>query len=545
MRIIIDVTDESESECEDDIKATPPLRYYDRDELLQLRKPSLFNQRNSFRDKWREIPELMPEEFHNEEFQSPKIDVEDILKMKVMDLLLEFQNLDLDYQIFKFANMVSVSADMKNIIKDICETLEVIYKQDFEQCKVCPFGSTVSGIGMVDCDLDIYIDLGASNVDETYDVKVGMWGNRFKTTDIFWKLKRHQRFIEAHKIIDAKTPIIRVRDRVTNIKCDINVVSPMGVKNSEFLAFCIRQDSRFSPLIYIIKYFCKVHEITNSGKGHHLNNYTLVWMIIFFLQTKSLLHTVSEMQENLERVEIFGWNFAYEQDLSKLRNLNSDPSTIIDLLFQFFQFYQNFDFEKMIVCPLVGLSVEKQRLKINKDLPKYLENSPRFGREKGMLELGKPLVVQDPFELNRNIGHAVSKCRLDLLKDSVQMASMLCLGLKENCDDVKFWMLFEPQFRTFRFIQNKYSSATEYELILTKSKDSFENIIDPLEEVAIFKDQAFHTNKTKKDLGSEDGFSEGLEKEEKFKTETIRTESILKEDNFESFVKRGVKKRKI
>ena len=91
-------------------------------------------------------------------------------------------------------------------------------------------------------------------------------------------------------IANARTPIIRLKERRTGIKCDINVVSRMGVKNTEYVDFCRELDPRCLPLISILKYFSSTPEITGRGKGGHMNSYTLVLMVIFFLQKKNILH---------------------------------------------------------------------------------------------------------------------------------------------------------------------------------------------------------------------------------------------------------------
>ena len=86
-----------------------------------------------------------------------------------------------------------------------------------------------------------------------------------------------------------------------------------------------------------------------------------------------------------------------------------NSSSVLNLLVSFFTFYINFPFETHIIWPLVGKPVKKYNLKYSYDLPDVLSMSPTFGRKKDKLELNKCLVVQDPFELTKNISSSASE----------------------------------------------------------------------------------------------------------------------------------------
>ena len=76
-------------------------------------------------------------------------------------------------------------------------------------------------------------------------------------------------------------------------------------------------------------------------------------------------------------------------------------------------FYICFPYDTHIICPLLGSPVKKYNLKLGYNLPKALEQAPHFGKKKVKLEVDKSLlVIQDPFELTRNISGRISDAHL-------------------------------------------------------------------------------------------------------------------------------------
>ena len=285
------------------------------------------------------------------------------------------------------------------------------------------------GFGLKDCDLDLYIDLGGKNVKEEFFMKARMWGPQFTTMYVLGLLREIDRFCNAYEILNTKIPIIKVKDTNTEIDCDINVVNRMGVKNSEYLAFCIGQDVRIHQLSRIIKYFCEVQDILGSGRGDHFNSYTLVMMIIFFLQSWKILHPVSVLQDIVPPEEINGWNFAFCQDMSRLPDLEGNKSTVSWMLYNFFKFYRDFNYNKLIICPWIGRPVKKCEFDFMKSHPKKDTIDSTFINKSARLEMYSAVTVQDPFELDRNVGQNVSGARLMYLKKEFTTAARLSKDL--------------------------------------------------------------------------------------------------------------------
>jgi len=281
----------------------------------------------------------------------------------------------------------------------------------------------------------------------------------------------------------------------------------MGVKNTEFLKFCSSLDDRFRILVSILKYFCSQHGIVSSGKGDHMNSYTLVLMVLFFLQKKRILYPLADLQDGIEREEIEGWNFAFCRDISTLQELRPNPCSLSKLLTEFFVFYVNFHYDN-VICPLTGQTVKKYNMAQGIYLHKMLEGAPSFGRKGEKLELNKALVVQDPFELTRNVGHAVSRKRQEHMVKEFKTALKLMKDLKKEKSEVKFWMLFEPDMISYKNIL-----TSQYKM---SPKDGG------------YEEGTFSVDNFAEEVPSDEGVSQDLTDDEKIKEKERKAEIKIK-----------------
>ena len=80
-----------------------------------------------------------------------------------------------------------------------------------------------------------------------------------------------------------------------------------------------------------------------------------------------------------------------------------------------------------VVCPLMGCPVLSYSLQHSPFLPPCLVGCAR-GKEK--LKVNKAVVIQDPFEVRRNVTANVSSCRLERLVSSWHTAARLLARLQ-------------------------------------------------------------------------------------------------------------------
>lgn len=70
-------------------------------------------------------------------------------------------DLSFNDQVSKFLDAISISPDeIQTIYESTCTRLQQVFQKNFNSCKTYRFGSTVSGLGFKNCDLDVYLDIG-------------------------------------------------------------------------------------------------------------------------------------------------------------------------------------------------------------------------------------------------------------------------------------------------------------------------------------------------------------------------------------------------
>ena len=310
----------------------------------------------------------------------------------------------LDSQISRMVKSIQVTEQRFQNLQTVISQLEKTLRKWFPNCKLVDFGSTASGFGMNNSDLDIFMYINGCVHSEFLH-----YGNKEKSEFIASFLRTEEKYSNVSAISNAKIPIIKIQDRKTGIKCDINFTADMGVKNSKFLSYLASLDRRCVPFVLTVKYFCLKKGIIGSGLGQHLNSYTVVLMAVFFLQQKGILPSISKLQEGVNGDFCYCWNFAFNDEYVHLEK--QTQQTVASLLADFFRFYSQFDYNFFIICPLMGYSIQKHQLKSGVDLPTRMMKETKQGRilTYERMHLDCPFVVQDPFELQRNVSAAVNR----------------------------------------------------------------------------------------------------------------------------------------
>lgn len=255
------------------------------------------------------------------------------------------------------------------------------------------FGSIKSGLAFRDSDLDFYVHYEKNSESKTEQTKL--------IHIIHGRMMREGTFHGLVKIVGAKVPLLRAVHGPTNLTCDINFSNARGCYNSKFIYAVIRFDPRIHKLAIIIKFWAKcAYLLTNHRQ---MNTYCIIMMLIFYLQTKKmpLLPSVQDLQMGVPRVNYGPWNLGYPRDINFV---SMNKESIRSLLLNFFKYYATFNFEKNLISPYVGRLVsldEMQNSKVRELQPYYRavehQNFPTFN-------FGAMLSIQDPFELNINIG---------------------------------------------------------------------------------------------------------------------------------------------
>ena len=161
---------------------------------------------------------------------------------------------DLEARLVEFVKLVEISEGEAMKRANFRQCLEEVLAEYFPSVEIQPFGSSACGLGLIQSDLDLHVELNTS-IAKSLDRKE-------KTEALAQVLWTHKRFRNALPILDCRTPIVQLRDKKTGIKCDLSGCSSMGVLNTKYVKFCLDFDPRARTLAMVIKCFAKKHHIT-------------------------------------------------------------------------------------------------------------------------------------------------------------------------------------------------------------------------------------------------------------------------------------------
>ncbi|XP_053674543.1 uncharacterized protein LOC128724846 [Anopheles nili] len=301
-----------------------------------------------------------------------------------------------------------------NMVKDDLRRV-LVYPQN--QATIYEFGSIKSGLLLKDSDLDFYIHYAREKNERDEQIKlIHITCSRMEKDFSFTKMT---------KILGAKVPLLRAIHVPTNLQCDINFSNARGCYNSKFINAVIKFDERIHHLTLIVKFWAQCAFILTPHK--QLNSYCLTMMVIFYLQTRKLpvIPSVEDMQQGIQRINYGPWNLGYPVEIKyKTWNVNS----VRELLVGFFRYYSEFDFAKNLISPFVGrlCSLEELEKKTIRELAPYYRAVEREGYPE--FNGGPHISIQDPFELNLNIGKVLRmNMLLQQMKLSLKHAYDLCL----------------------------------------------------------------------------------------------------------------------
>ncbi|XP_067003931.2 poly(A) RNA polymerase, mitochondrial isoform X2 [Anabrus simplex] len=259
--------------------------------------------------------------------------------------------------------------------------IELALSGSFPFVQALPFGSTVNGFGRLNCDLDLVLLLDREEKKEDSSSRL-VFHAKTSLANERTQAQRHMETIgdicqlflpgcsNIRRILHARVPIIKYRQDLTGVDCDLSMTNMSGVYMSELLYVFGEVDPRVRPLVFAIRYWAREVGLTNPMPGRWITNFSLTLLVLFFLQqTKPspVLPTLSTLialagAEDM-RMTSDGVNCTFVRDISKLKShlslQNSNKDSLGNLLLSFFEFYSKFDFSTRAVSLANGVSIPK------------------------------------------------------------------------------------------------------------------------------------------------------------------------------------------
>ncbi|CAG5096089.1 Similar to Tailor: Terminal uridylyltransferase Tailor (Drosophila melanogaster) [Cotesia congregata] len=288
----------------------------------------------------------------------------------------------------------------KSLIDDLKYTIN-----NFIKAEIYPFGSRASGLGLASSDLDLFVDCdnlyykGTIETDKSELLKEVE--HALKQNEDIWTIKR--------TVLDCRIPIITITHQLTSIDSDLSFINGLSVESSKLVKSYIDKFPLCRQLILFVKDWIN---ISNLGGEDGICNYAIVWMMIYYLQTKFILPNVAALIKAKGKSQLIGgWETGASTDFS----IADCDYNFKDLLKGFFIMCAGFDYKNNIICPLLGRPVRK--LDIVKpakltNLPDEMKLYKTFvtkNKKAQRFSLDSVMAVQDPYDLSNNLTKAVKK----------------------------------------------------------------------------------------------------------------------------------------
>ncbi|KAH8397398.1 hypothetical protein KR222_002501 [Zaprionus bogoriensis] len=307
---------------------------------------------------------------------------------------------------------------------------ESILKQCQGRLKVYPFGSLVTGLALKDSDIDLFL--------EQIDTSSNSMTHRQLFNKMHNFLRRSNCFTDVFAIRHARVPIIRCKHVQSGLSLDINMSSPNSTYNSRFVAELLNRDVRLRELFLFLKIWAKKLKLIGSGS---MTSYCLITLIIYGMQQNGQLPTIKQLQARCPVQDVLGVNYAY-----CLRHVRPLPAglTTLELIASFFELYSRMEFEKLVLSPYLGCALPVETAFTQPGIfPEYEAQLQAMqlatGERPEHFQYQRCVCVQDPFELQHNVGQSVSQTNLCYLRECFVLAAQACSDKKLLSTPGKFY----------------------------------------------------------------------------------------------------------
>jgi len=259
------------------------------------------------------------------------------------------------------------------------QAIYTIIKDVFPYCGLYVVGSSMNGFGGVKSDMDMCLMICQQEIDQHREAP--------EILRMIYRGLKKCAYIVDLELIRAKVPILKFRDKISGVECDLNVNNSVGIRNTHLLSFYSKADWRVRPLVMTVKHWAKRQQIGDASR-RTISSYSLELMTIHFLQAGCSPPILPCLQKEFPHM------FDPNCDIRSL-SLNDElpapfstknTQTLGELFINFLEYYsETFNFDRDAISVRVGRAVQKEVVQYYSS-PK---NSPH---------MWKSLCIEEPFD---------------------------------------------------------------------------------------------------------------------------------------------------
>lgn len=207
--------------------------------------------------------------------------------------------------------------------------------------------------------------------------------------------------------LSARTPVLKCT-HPSNIELDLSVGNLVAVRNSELLYAYADLDERVRALGIILKHWAKKRKIADASQGY-LSSYSYIVLLLAYLQ-----RTEPPLIPNLQsdfylctKDMVDEHDCSFERNVQRYKEMTErNRASVGELLVGFFRHY--------------GYELAWDTVCVTMRLPNNLSKTEKSWRT-GM-------AIEDPFELNRNLGDVASRKYTEIIEEFKWAAYLLYKG---------------------------------------------------------------------------------------------------------------------
>lgn len=293
-------------------------------------------------------------------------------------------------------------------------SLEKLVVNEWPHAHLCLFGSCANSFGVSNSDVDVCLVLRDADIDKSEIL--------LKLAEIL----QSANFQNVQALTRARVPIIKLKDPVTGVSCDICINNVLAVVNTKLLRDYAQIDVRLPQLAFIVKHWAKSRGVNETYQGT-LSSYAYVLMCIHFLQHRDppILPCLQEAKIVTYQQIVDNIECAYFDQVEKLKTFGSDnKESVARLVWGFFHYWAYcHDYANTVVSVRTKNTVSKR----SKDWTR------RIGKDRHLI------CIEDPFETSHDLGRVVDKYSIKVLREEFERAATILQTYPNPCEK-----LFEP-----------------------------------------------------------------------------------------------------
>ena len=309
-------------------------------------------------------------------------------------------------------------------------TLEILIKKYFqnqkiEEVHIVPYGSITNGLatrGNHDLDITIVLPLQIDDPEK----------RALKEEELLqglsqWIRKGRADFSQVTCFTASFGPLLQFKHNLTQIDVDLSINKVLDPFNSHLMQVYAKLDTRFHKVALFLKQWNKRNFKNVSGKFNNLNSFSIVLMLIAYLQHIQVLPCLQKLKATKKHIKYFRYLFknkvynfgdvittdikfqsSFETIQLRFKNQKYQDKSVSELLIGFFDYYgSSFDFKgNAISISMDPPYLSKDVSHINKSYAAHinqrLQKHDKF-RDAMIAQMTKcPILLVDPFDWTYN-----------------------------------------------------------------------------------------------------------------------------------------------